>query len=132
MAVQSRTRALHDLGQSLWLDYMSRGLLGGELQRLVAEDAVTGLTANPTIFEKAIADSDEYDAALGLLALDPSLSPNALYERLALSDIQRAADILRPTYERTEGRDGFVSIEVSPELAEDTEGTLSEVRRFWA
>ncbi|MHB8420083.1 MAG: transaldolase [Myxococcales bacterium] len=131
MAVHLRTQALHALGQSLWLDYMRRDILTGELQRLIAEDSVTGLTANPTIFEKAIAESDDYDDALRRLAQDPALGPNDLYERLALSDIQRAADILRPTWERTDGRDGFVSIEVSPELADDTPGTLAEVRRFW-
>ena len=131
MAVHSRTRALRAVGQSLWLDDMRRSMLEGQLPRLIAEDAVSGITANPTIFEKAIVESKDYDAALRLLALDASLGPNGLYERLALSDIQRAADVLRPVYERTEGRDGFVSIEVSPELADDTERTLSEVRRFW-
>ncbi|HUB05956.1 MAG TPA: bifunctional transaldolase/phosoglucose isomerase [Myxococcales bacterium] len=131
MAVQMRTRALQALGQSLWLDYMRRGLLTGELQRLIAEECVTGVTANPTIFEKAIVEHEDYDAALRLLAQDPAHGPNELYERLALSDIQRTADILRSVYERTDGRDGYVSIEVSPELADDTEGTLVEVGRFW-
>ncbi len=132
MAGHPRTRALADLGQSLWLDYIQRSLLSGELERLVESDAITGLTANPTIFEKAIAGSSDYDEALRLLAPDRSLDAQAILERLAFADIQHAADILRPVYERTSGADGFVSIEVSPELANDTEGTLAQVRRYWA
>ncbi|MHB1845010.1 MAG: transaldolase [Deltaproteobacteria bacterium] len=131
MASHPRMQALAALGQSIWLDNMRRGMLSGELQALIADDAVTGITANPTIFEKAIAGSADYDDALKRFALDPSLNSEAVYERLAFDDIGRAADILRPIYERTGGRDGFVSIEVSPELANDTQGTIAEVRRFW-
>ena len=131
MTLNARTASLAALGQSLWLDNMRRGMLLGELQQLRDELSVTGLTANPTIFEKAIAGSADYDEALALLARDPACSAEAAYERLALSDIQRAADLFRPVHERTKGQDGFISLEVSPELARDTAGTLAEVRRFW-
>ncbi len=131
MPINQRTAALAALGQSLWLDDMRRGLLAGDFQRLVEEENVTGVTANPTIFEKAIAETADYDETLASLAHDPSLAPNDVYERLAFGDIQRTCDLLRPTYERTEGRDGFASIEVSPELANDTAGTIEAVRRYW-
>ncbi len=120
-------------GQSPWLDYIRRTLLvTGELRRMVEEDGVTGVTSNPTIFEKAIAGSHDYDARLReLLAGDSSLGPSELYERLAVEDARGAADVLRPVYERTGGRDGFVSLEVSPSLAHDTKGTVAEALRLW-
>ena len=119
-------------GQSLWLDYIRRSLMeSGELQRLVDEDALRGLTSNPAIFQKAIGGSDEYDDAIAaFLEEDPTMEANDIYERLAIEDIRRAADILRPVYDET-GYDGVVSLEVSPHLAHDTEGTIEEARRLW-
>ena len=128
--------ALRDLlarGQSPWLDYIRRSLLtSGELARMVEKDGITGVTINPTIFEKAIAGSHDYDDALReLLAREPRLAPPDLYERLAVDDVRRAADVLRPVYDRTHGEDGFVSLEVAPGLAHDTAGTVAEARRLW-
>jgi transaldolase/glucose-6-phosphate isomerase len=121
-------------GQSPWLDYIRRSLLtSGELQRMVEKDGITGVTINPTIFEKAIAGSHDYDDALkALLELEPELGPAELYERLAVEDVRRAADVLRPVYNQTDGKDGFVSLEVAPGLAHDTEGTIAEARRLWS
>ncbi|MGA9840605.1 MAG: bifunctional transaldolase/phosoglucose isomerase [Thermoplasmata archaeon] len=121
-------------GQSPWLDYIRRSLLtGGELQRMVEVDGITGVTINPTIFDKAISGSQDYDAALkAVLAREPNLSPAELYERLAVEDVRDAADVLRPVYDRTDGRDGFVSLEVAPGLAHDTAGTVVEAKRLWA
>ena len=125
---------LAERGQSVWLDYISRELvIGSELTRLIAEDNVTGLTSNPTIFEKAIAGSSDYDRAIGELALaQPEAGTKELYEALAIDDIRAAADRLRPVYDRTHGTDGFVSLEVSPLLAHDSAGTAAEGRRLWA
>jgi transaldolase/glucose-6-phosphate isomerase len=121
-------------GQSVWLDYISRGLItSGELKRMVAEDGIRGVTSNPTIFEKAINGSADYDAALGnLLAQDPHMEAGKLYEPIAIADIQAAADALRPVYNETGGADGYVSLEVSPHLAHDTEKTIAEARRLRA
>jgi transaldolase len=119
------------LGQSVWLDYIRREILeNGELQRLIDEDAVRGVTSNPSIFEAAIAKSDDYDDALATLAAEGA-EANEAYESLAIEDIQAAADHFRPIYDASEGRDGFVSLEVSPELANDTAGSIAEGRRFW-
>ncbi len=118
--------------QSVWLDYIRRHLVtSGELQRLVDEDAVTGVTSNPAIFEKAIAGSSDYTASLARHAGAGACDPKALYEALAIEDIQLAADVLHPVYARTAGRDGYVSLEVSPDLAHDTAGTVEEARRLW-
>jgi transaldolase/glucose-6-phosphate isomerase len=123
-------RELNRLGQSVWHDYIRRGeLLSGELKRLMDEDGITGVTSNPSIFEKAIAGSADYDEAIRRLTLQ-GLSAAQIYERLAVEDIQMAADLFRPIYDATKGRDGFVSIEVSPLLARDTEGTIAEARRL--
>jgi transaldolase/glucose-6-phosphate isomerase len=123
--------ALQDYGQSVWLDYMQRHLItSGELQRLVAEDGLRGLTSNPAIFEKAIAGSADYAEALRALT-DRHLDAVGLYEQLAIRDIQDAADIFRPVYEHTHRGDGYVSLEVSPHLAHDTQGTIREARRLW-
>ncbi len=120
-----------ELGQSIWLDSISRDMLrSGELQRLV-ENGVSGVTSNPTIFEKAIADSDTYDEALVGYARDGA-AVETVFERLAIDDIRDAADVLRPAYDEASGKDGFVSIEVSPRLAYNTEGTIEEARRLWA
>ena len=131
--VQTPTLAVRDEGQSLWLDYIRRSLMtSGQLQRLIDEDALRGLTSNPAIFQKAIGGSDEYDEDIAsMLETDPSLGARALYERIAVEDIQRAADVLRPVFDET-GVDGVVSLEVDPHLARDTEGTIEEARRLWA
>ncbi|GAB4437411.1 MAG: hypothetical protein Fur0044_34310 [Anaerolineae bacterium] len=120
------------LGQSIWYDNVQRSLLtNGDIARKIAEDSLTGLTSNPTIFNKAMAQSADYDEALaGLLSSDPQAEPITLYETLALADIQAAADLLRPVYERTHGADGYASLEVSPFLAHDTGASIEEGRRL--
>ncbi|MBL6721477.1 MAG: transaldolase [Planctomycetes bacterium] len=119
------------LGQSVWYDFIRKSLIeSGDLARLVEDDAVKGVTSNPSIFEAAIAKSDDYDAALGELDLAGSTAEE-VYEALAIADIQAACDVLRPVYESTAGDDGFVSLEVSPDLGHDTEGTLAAARRLW-
>ncbi len=127
-------KELAQQGQSIWLDYIRRNMLrNGELKRLVEEDGLRGVTSNPTIFEKAIAHSTDYDPALrALLAANPSAPAGELYEPLAIEDIQMAADVLRGVYEDTRGEDGYVSLEVSPHLAHDTRGTINEARRLRA
>lgn len=128
----NRLKELGARGQSVWLDYIRRQMLDdGELGRMVDEDGVAGVTSNPAIFEKAIAGSDDYTAALAAHVAAGLTDPKALYEALAIADIQDAADTLSPVYTRTDGRDGFVSLEVSPTLAHDTQGTLEEARRLW-
>lgn len=130
----NRLRALTEQGQAIWLDYIRRDILrDGALARLIERDGVTGVTSNPAIFQQAIGDSDLYDADLReLVARSPQASTETLYESLAVTDIRLAADLLRPVYDRTAGADGFVSLEVSPHLARDTEGTVEEARRLWA
>lgn len=123
---------LQALGQSVWMDFIRRGMLSsGELRRLIEEDGLRGMTSNPTIFEKAIAGSDDYDEAIRTMALEGK-SIAEIYQALVVEDIQRAADLFRPVYDRTEGRDGFVSLEVSPHLAHDTTGSIEEARMLWA
>ncbi len=125
-------RSLEQLGQAIWLDYIRRSLItSGELQRLIDEDGLSGMTSNPAIFEKAIVGSTDYSDRLARLYKEGDLDPVEIYERLAIADIQDAADVLRPVYDRTEGKDGYVSIEVSPYLAHETENTLREARRLW-
>jgi len=120
-------------GQSIWLDYIRRSLIqSGELKRLIKEEFVTGMTSNPTIFDKAIGGSADYDQTLtSLLQQDAMAGPGRLYEQLAVEDIRMAADALRPVWERTGGGDGYISLEVSPELAHDTEGSVREALRLW-
>ena len=118
-------------GQSVWLDYIRRDLLtGGELKRLIDEDGLRGMTSNPTIFEKAIAGGTLYDDLLNSLRSRTDLDAKGRYEILAIRDIQDAADMLRPVYDSSKRRDGYVSLEVSPYLARDTKGTLEEARRL--
>ncbi len=125
--------ALRDLGQSVWLDFIRRDLISsGELKRYVDEDGLGGVTSNPAIFEKAIEGTDDYTSAITELAADSTLSPKAMFEHLAIKDIQDAADVLRPVYDRTNAMDGYVSLEVAPDLARDTEATMAEARRLWA
>ncbi len=127
-------RDLAELGQSIWYDNIHRTLLeGGELERLVREDGLRGVTSNPTIFDKAISGGDSYDAAIvRLIQEQPDLSVEDIFLHLAVADIRDAADILRPVYEQTGGQDGMVSMEVSPLLAADTEATIREARRLHA
>jgi len=123
---------LQHYGQSVWLDYIRRSLIdSGELARLIAEDGLRGVTSNPAIFEKAIAGSSDYASALDDLASRRDLDAKTLYETLAIGDVQAAADVLRPLYETTGWRDGYVSLEVAPDLAHDPGGTLEEARRLW-
>jgi transaldolase/glucose-6-phosphate isomerase len=125
-------KALEKHGQSVWLDFLARGFVTkGELQKLMETDGVKGVTSNPSIFEKAIGSSDEYDGAIGKALKNGDRPVAELFEQLAVEDIQRAADVLRPAYDRLKGEDGFVSLEVSPYLALDTRGTIVEAERLW-
>ncbi len=124
-------QALNGYGQSVWLDYIRRSLLtSGDLARMVTEDGLRGMTSNPAIFEKAITGSTDYTEMISVLAPECG-DAKGLYEQVAIRDIQDAADVLRPVYEQTQRRDGYVSLEVSPNLAHDTQGTLGEARRLW-
>ena len=131
VATKTRMQALLDLGQSVWLDYLRRGMLSsGELQRLI-DDGLRGMTSNPTIFEHAIGGSTDYDEALSQVAASPR-TDREIFDLLAVEDVRTAADAFRPSYEASNGADGFVSLEVSPTLARDTAGTVAEARRLWA
>jgi transaldolase/glucose-6-phosphate isomerase len=129
------TNPLIDLeseGQSIWLDFISKELMqSGELHRLVKEDHLKGLTSNPSIFEKAIAQTNDYDEAIAILSKKDPYNAKVVYENIAIADIQAAADLLRPVYEESQGLDGFASLEVSPHLAFDTDGTIEEGKRLW-
>ena len=125
-------KRLGALGQSIWLDYIRRDLIaGGGLRRLIEEDGLRGMTSNPSIFEKAIADSHDYDEDIRAMARKGK-GVDAIYETLSQHDVQSAADEFRPLYDRTDGKDGYVSLEVNPHLAHDTRGTVEEARRLWA
>ncbi|MFY9908543.1 MAG: transaldolase [Candidatus Sulfotelmatobacter sp.] len=125
-------KALLGYGQSLWLDYIRRDLFtSGKLKKMIENDGLRGMTSNPSIFEKAIAESSLYDDMLHALASRNDLSTTARYEQIALRDIQDAADILRAVYEESKFRDGYVSLEVSPLLALETQKTIEEARRLW-
>ncbi len=131
MTVKNPLLALRQAGQSVWLDFIHRKLLrSGELRRLVDDDGVAGVTSNPTIFEKAIAESRDYDEPFAQLRARRATVADA-YEALVAEDITAACDVLRPVFERTGGADGFVSVEVSPLLAHDTQGTIREVRHWF-
>jgi transaldolase len=128
----STTAALRRLGQSLWLDNITRALLdSGTLVRYMDELGVTGLTSNPTIYDRAIGGSGDYDVQIAAAAA-AGVPAEEIFFGLALDDLTRAADLFRPIYDATDGIDGFVSLEVSPELAYDAAGTLSEAKRLWA
>jgi transaldolase/glucose-6-phosphate isomerase len=129
----SRLKSLADAGQGVWLDFVDRKFLkDGGLDRLIAEDGLTGVTSNPSIFEKAIGHGGAYDEGLHAFLKDhPNASAVDAYESLAIADIQAAADKLAPVYQRLKGKDGYVSLEVSPYLANDTAGTIEEARRLW-
>lgn len=128
----NRLKQLAEAGQSIWLDYMHRNLMqSGELKRLIEEDAVTGMTSNPSIFEKAIGEGGDYDDRIKAALSSGARETIDVYERLAIQDIQDAADQLKPVWDRTHGADGYVSLEVSPYLAMDTDGTIHEAERLW-
>jgi transaldolase len=123
---------LEELGQSVWLDYIRRDLIkSGKLGRLIKEDGLRGMTSNPSIFEKAILESHDYDEAIRAQALEEK-DAKAIYETLSVQDVQSAADEFRSVYDRTSGRDGYVSLEVNPHFAHDTNDTIREARRLWA
>src|SRR5262249_57229721 len=127
--VMNPLQALEGYGQSVWLDYIRRSLLtSGELARLIKEDGLRGVTSNPAIFEKAITGSTDYVETLRTLAPQYQ-DAKALYEQVAIRDIQDAADVLRPVYEQSKKRDGYVSLQVSPTLARDTARTLADAHR---
>ena len=122
---------LAELGQSIWLDYTRRDLIAsGELRRLIEEDGLKGMTSNPSIFEKAIVGSRNYEEDIRAMTFDGH-SPNMVYETLSQGDVQGAADEFRSVYDEMDGRDGYVSLEVNPHLAHDTKGTIVEARRLW-
>ncbi len=126
-------KQLAEAGQAPWLDFVQRGLIeGGELATMVARDGLKGVTSNPAIFEKAIAHAPEYGEAFQRFVRERDCAPMEIYEHLAIADIQAAADALAPVHRETGGRDGFISLEVSPYLANDTQGTIDEARRRWA
>ena len=119
-------------GQSIWLDYIRRDLIvSGELRRLIKEDGLRGMTSNPSIFEKAIVDSQDYNADIQSMA-NTGMDAKAIYEALSQRDVQMAADEFGPVYDKTDGKDGYVSLEVNPHLAHDTNGTIEEARRLWS
>jgi transaldolase len=128
---ENRLQRLHDAGQSIWLDFIDRSILrNGDLARRIQEDALTGMTSNPTIFEKALAEGHAYDDQLG--AAPAGLTAMELFELVESSDVRDACDIFMPVYQRTNGADGYVSIEVSPASANDANATVAEAQRLWA
>jgi transaldolase len=132
MSAPNPLKRLSELKQSVWYDYIRRDLLtSGELARLIREDGLAGMTSNPTIFQKAIAETDLYDEDVRRSG-EEGKEPFAIFEKLAVDDVCRAADLFRPVFDATGGGDGFVSIEVGPRLANDTEGSIREARRLGA
>src|SRR5881398_2864681 len=129
--VNERLAALTRAGVSVWLDQIRRSLIdGGELERMVREDSLRGVTSNPAIFEKAILGSPDYDDELRELA-ERGLGPKEIYDEIAIKDVQLAADVLHPVWEEADHADGFVSLEVSPDIAYDTDETLRQARDYW-
>jgi len=123
---------LRQYGQSVWLDFLRRNLVeSGELGRLIAADGLAGITSNPAIFQKAIEGNADYAAPIALIAKHGSPSPRHVFERLAVDDVRAAADVLAPIYWESRGGDGFVSLEVAPDLARDTQASIEEARRLW-
>ncbi len=123
---------LEACGQAPWLDYLMRSLIEkGELKEMIDRDGLKGVTSNPSIFQKAIGESDEYAAAIGVFRSGGERTTAEIYEHLAITDIQAAADVLKPVYDRTNGRDGYVSLECSPLLANDTDATIGEAIHLW-
>ena len=131
-ADRNRLQRLHDAGVSIWLDMLSRDLLdSGDFAALIAESAVTGATSNPTIFAKAITGSDAYDDQIRAEVSSGVRDTQELFFALALDDVGHAADLLRPTYDAGDGHDGFVSFECTPDLADDTAGTIEQALMLW-
>src|SRR5690349_13631552 len=129
--MSNRLQQLHDLGQSIWLDFIDREMLrNGDLERRIRDDALTGMTSNPTIFEKALAEGSEYDDQIRSAPGD--FTALELFELIATTDVRTACDFFRPAYDRANCTDGFVSIEVSPAAANDANATISEAERLWA
>lgn len=128
----NRVKKIHDFGQSIWLDFIDRKIMDlGTLKKLITEDGVRGITSNPAIFEKAISSSSDYDVDIKDLA-QQKISNEAVFYKIAVGDIQRAADFFKPVYEEeVNGADGYVSLEVSPHLARDTEGTINQALELW-
>ena len=125
-------KQLGSLGQSLWLDYIRRDLIsGGGLKHMIDDDGLVGMTSNPAIFEKAISGSHDYDKNIESMA-GAGKDASAIYEAISVADVGSAADVFRPLYDRMDGKDGYVSLEVNPHLARDTKGTVAEARRLWA
>src|SRR6267378_3470232 len=130
--VTNPLKELLGYGQSMWLDYIRRDLItSGNLKKMIEEDGLRGMTSNPAIFEKAIGESSLYDDMLKALASRSDLDATGRYEQIAIRDIQDAADVLRPVYDSSKFRDGYVSLEVSPLLALKTQETIDEARRLW-
>ncbi|MEO8795045.1 MAG: transaldolase [Daejeonella sp.] len=128
----NKVKSIHDFGQSIWLDFFDREIMrSGELQRLIDEDGVRGVTSNPAIFEKAISNSSDYDQDIAALSQQNKNNEDIFFE-MAARDIQKATDIFKPLYESSNGGDGFVSLEVSPHLANNTEETISQAKELWA
>lgn len=124
-------KKIHDLGQSIWLDFFNREIMeNGVLQKLIDKDSLSGITSNPSIFESAVLSSSDYDDDIRKFAGEQKSNEDIFFE-FAISDIKRAADILKPVYEKSKGRDGLVSMEVSPLLANDTEGSIKQAIEFW-
>jgi transaldolase len=128
---QNKIMKIKDLGQSIWLDFFDRGIMdSGKLKMLIEEDGISGVTSNPSIFEKAISSSPDYDEDIAILAQTKKSLDNIFFS-LAIKDIKRAADLFKPIYKQSNGEDGFVSLEVSPHLAHDTEGTIKQAEKLW-
>src|ERR1044072_170639 len=124
---------LHDAGQSVWLDYLRRSLIsGGGLERLVREDGISGMTSNPSIFGKGIGDSTDYDDAIRRIAEKDGRNSLEVFYDLAIADVQMAADVFLPVYRETGGADGFVSFELEPRLAHDTDGSIEAATDLFA
>jgi transaldolase len=122
---------LQSYGQSIWMDFIKRGMISsGELQRIIQDDGISGVTSNPSIFDKAIADSHDYDDTISSLT-HAGRTVDEIYQALTVEDIQKTADLLRPVYDHLDGKDGFASLEVSPNLAHDTAGTIEQARILW-
>jgi len=120
----NKVKSIHDFGQSIWLDFFDRKIIdSGELKKLIDEDGVSGVTSNPSIFEKAITSSSDYDEGIATLSIKENGNEKIFFS-LAVKDIKRAVDFFKPVYEKTNGGDGFVSLEVSPQLSHDTDGTI--------
>lgn len=127
----NRVKQIHKFGQSIWLDFINRKIMdSGELQKMIAEDGIRGVTSNPAIFEKAINSSTDYNNDISAYA-KLNIPNDEIFYKMAVKDIQRATDIFKPIYEESKGRDGFVSLEVSPHLARNTEGTIQQAMELW-